>query len=321
MAIARPVVVIPGDDPPMIAGSRHLDRLRERADVVLYTTRPASDDEKIARAGEAEVILNSRGIVRWPGSVLRRLPRLRLISCCAIGYDCVEMAAAAELGITVTNVPGRTATMVAEHALALLLGAARRVAWMTSEIKQQRWPGMHLVALHGKRLGVIGTGNIGREMIRLGRAIGMEVVAWSFHPQPDHAQRLGFRYVELAELLATSDAISIHLALSDQTRGLIGRRAFEQMKPGTILVNTARGAIVDQAALVEALESEKLAGAGLDVFPTEPLAANDPLFRCSQVVLTSHAADQLPEAFDALAHGAVDNVLAFLAGQPTNVVR
>jgi D-3-phosphoglycerate dehydrogenase len=191
---------------------------------------------------------------------------------------------------------------------------------MTAQIKQGRWPGEHLISLHGKRLGVLGTGNIGCEMIRLGQAIGMEVVAWSFHPSQEKAARLGFRYVDRHELLATSDAISIHMKLSEQSRGWIDAAALAQMKPGALLVNTARGAIIDQAALVAALRSGHLGGVGLDVLESEPPAADDPLLACPQVVLTSHAADQLPEAFAALSGGAVDNILAFLDGRPQNVV-
>lgn len=316
----RPLVVIPGDDPPMIAGSPHLDRLRERAEVVLYDTRPANDEEKVERVREATVILNSRAIVRWPGSVLGQLPKLRLIACCAIGVDCIDREAARKKAIVVANVPGRTASIVAEHALAMLLGAARRLAYMTSEVKSGRWPGIRLILLSGKRLGVIGTGNIGCEMIRLARAIGMEVVAWSFHPSPEKADELSFRYVELAELLQTSDAISLHLKLTDESRHLIDASALAQMKPGALLVNTSRGAIVDQAALAAALQSGHVGGAALDVFETEPISAGDPILSCEQVVFSSHAADQLPEGFDALAAGAVDNVLAFLDGKPQNVV-
>lgn len=320
MASARPFVVVPGDDPPMIAGSPHLARLQEYAELALYSVRPIDDEEKFERVQGATVILNSRGIVRWPGPVLRKLPHLKLIACCAIGVDCVDLAAARELGITVTNVPGRTATIVAEHALALLLATARRLAWLTAELKQGRWPGTQLMSLAGKRLGVIGTGNIGCEMIRLARAIGMEVVAWSFHPSPEKAARLGFRYVEREELLATADAISVHLKLTDDSRGWLDAAAFAQMKSGVVLVNTARGAVVDQQALVAALQSGKLGGVGLDVYETEPLPGDSPLLTCEQVVLTPHAADQLPEAYDALSGGGVDNVLAFLAGRPLNVV-
>lgn len=320
MSHPRSLVVVPGDYPPMIAGSPHLARLRERVKVVVYDTRPATDEEKIDRARSATVILNSRGIVRWPGDVLRQLPNLKLISCCAIGVDCVDLSAARELGIVVTNVPGRTAAIVAEHTLALLLGASRRVAWMTAELKAGRWPGRHLISLNGKRLGVVGTGHIGCEVIRLAKAIGMEVVAWSFHPSAEKAARLGFRYVDREELLAASDAISLHLKLTDESRGWVDADAFARMKPGVVLVNTARGALVDEAALVDALRSGNLGAAGLDVYASEPLPADSPLLSCEQVVLTPHAADQLPEGYEALSGGGVDNVLAFLEGRPQNVV-
>lgn len=320
MSTSRPVVVVPGDDPPMIAGSPHLDRLRQRAEVVFYDSRPANDDVKVERARDATVILNTRGIVRWPGHVIRQLPNLRLISCCAIGVDCIDLPASRECGVTITNVPGRTATIVAEHALALLFAAARRLAWLTSEMKQGRWPGKYLTTLVGKRLGVVGTGHIGCEMIRLAKAIGMEVAAWSFHPDEAKAARLGFRYVDRDELYATSDAISVHLKLTPESRGLVDAAAFARMKPGVLLVNTARGAIIDTPALIAALRSDKIGGAGFDVYDIEPLPADHPLLSCQQVVLTPHAADQLPEAFDLLAAGGVDNVLAFLDGRPTNVV-
>lgn len=320
MTQPRPVIVVPGDFPRMIAGSPHLDRLRARAEVVVYDTRPADDAEKLERARDATVILNSRGIVRWPGHLLRQLPHLKLISCCAIGVDCVDLATARELGITVTNVPGRTAVIVAEHTLALLLSASRRLAWMTSEMKSGRWPGRHLISLVGKRLGVVGTGHIGCEVIRLARAVGMEVVAWSFHPSAEKAARLGFRYVDREELLTTSDALSLHLKLTEDSRNWLDAAAIARLKPGAVLVNTARGALIDEAALVAALNSGHVAAAGLDVYATEPLPADGPLLQCEQVTLTSHAADQLPEGYEALSGGGVDNVLAFLQGKPENVV-
>lgn len=304
----------------MIAGSRHLARLQLHADLTLYDTRPGDDDEKVARCLEATAILNSRGLVRWPGSVLRRLPNLRLISCCSIGVDCVDLVAARELGITIANVPGRTATIVAEHALALLFGIARRLAWSTNELKQGRWSALPLTLLQGKRLGVVGTGNTGCEMIRLARAMGMEVVAWSFHPSPEKSARLGFHYVERDELLATCDAVSLHLKLTDASRGWLDSASLARMKPGALLVNTSRGAVVDEVALVGALESGRLGGAGLDVFAVEPLPPDSPLTRCEQVVLTPHVADLMPEALELLSEGGVDNILAFLSGKPQNVI-
>lgn len=321
MTADRPLVVIPGDYPEVILHTPHLERLRrEPVEVAYYNTRPQNEEEKLERARDATVILNTRGIVRWPEQSLRALPKLKLIACCSIGVDCVDLKTARELGITICNVPGRTATIVAEHALALLLGAARRLAYMTSEMKSGRWPTRQLIYLSGRRLGVIGTGNIGCEMIRMARGLGMDVVAWSMNPDPAKAARLGFRYVDRDELFATSDAISLHLKLTDDSRGLVDRAALAKMKEGALLVNTARGAIVDHAALVDALNSGHLGGAALDVFETEPLAPDDPILKCEQVILTPHVADHMPEALDLLSGGAVDNVIAYLAGRPQNVV-
>jgi phosphoglycerate dehydrogenase-like enzyme len=316
----RPLIVIPGDEPVQLAGSPHLDRLREMAEVVLYDTRPADNAEKIRRMKDADVLINSRGSVKWPGEVLRELPQLKLISLCGIGADCIDLQTAQACGIIVSNIPGRTAGLVAEHALALLFGIARKLAQHTAELKAGQWIRRDLVYLRGKTLGVIGTGAIGREMIRLARAVGMEVIAWSFHPQQELAVQHEFRYVELDELLQLSDAISLHVKLTPESRGLIGRREFGLMKPDCLLVNTARGAIVDTEALVEALNRGHLGGAGLDVFETEPIPADHPLFRCEQVILTPHVADQTPEGMEILNGGAVDNVVAFLQGKPQNRV-
>jgi D-3-phosphoglycerate dehydrogenase len=318
--MARPLIVIPGDEPAQLAGSPHLERLREFGEVVLHTNRPRDNQEKIRRMQGAEVLINSRGSVLWPGEVLRALPDLRLISLCGIGSDCIDLVSAKECGIIVSNIPGKTAGLVSEHALALLFGVARKLAQHTAELKSGQWIRRDLVYLRGKTLGVIGTGAIGREMIRLAQAVGMNVIAWSFHPEPDLATERGFRYVPFNELLQVSDAISIHVKLTADSRGLIGRREFSLMKPGCLLVNTARGAIIDTDALVESLHSGHVGGAGLDVFETEPLPANHPLFDCEQVILTPHVADQTVEGMEILNGGAVENVVAYFRGQPQNMV-
>ena len=317
---SRPVIVIPGDDPPQIAGSPHLERLRHHGDVVLHDTRPRDVEEQVERARKATAILNSRGQVKWPGEALRRLPDLEMATVCGIGTDSIDLEAARELGIVVCNVPGRTAPVVAEHALALLLGVARRVAFQTAELRAGRWTRALGTSLAGKTLGVIGTGNIGCAMIRLARAVGMNVIAWSYHPSPEKSAELGFRYTDLERLLEESDAVSLHVQLTEESRHLIGERELSRMKPGSLLVNTARGEVVDTRALVAALESGHLGGAGLDVFAEEPLPPDHPLLRAEQVVLTPHAADQTPEGVDLLNDGCADNVIAYLEGSPTNVV-
>jgi D-3-phosphoglycerate dehydrogenase len=320
MPPANITIVIPGDQPPQLQGSPHLDRLRAYGEVVLYTDRPASAEEKVRRARDAVCLINSRGAVRWPADVLGQLPRLRTITVCGIGTDAIDLDAARRQGIVVCNIPGRTAPIVAEHALALMLATARSAWFLTNELKNGRWTRRDLVFLRGKTLGLVGAGPIAAETARLGRAIGMNVQAWTFHPSPERAEQLGVRFVSLDELLRTSEVVSIHVPLTDQSRGLIGERELARMKPGAILVNTARGAVVDTAALVAALHAGRLGGAGIDVYDLEPLPPNHPLLSCEQVVLTPHIADQTPEGMDLLNGGAVDNVIAFLEGRPQNRV-
>ena len=316
----RPTIVIPGDDPVQIAGSPHLDRLQNYGEIVLHRDRPRDDAEKLRRLADATVLINSRSAVKWPGLLLRQLSKLRFITVVGIGTDSIDLNAARERRIVVSNIPGRTADIVAEHALALTLAVARRLSFQTAELRAGRWTNLDMVYLGGKTLGVVGTGAIGSRMIELGRAIGMQVIAWSFRPSAERTERLGVEFVSLDELLGRSDVVSLHVKLTPQSRHLIGRREIGLMRPGAILVNTARGLIVDTDAMVDALMSGHLGGAGLDVYDAEPLPPNHPILRCNQVVLTPHNADQTPEGFDILNGGAVDNVIAFLKGRPQNVV-
>ena len=315
----RPTIVVPGDEPIQIQGSPHLDRLEPFGEVIVYPNRP-TEEQKIERVREAEVIINSRGAVTWRAEDLASLTRLRLIVVCAVGTDSIDLQAATEMGVAVSNQPGRTAGVVAEHIFGLMFAVAKRAAYQTIELKSGRWTRRENVFLQGKTLGVVGTGNIGSELARLAGAIGMEVVAWTFHPTAERARRLGVRYVELDELLATADVVSLNVALTDESRGMVGERQIGLMKPGALLVNGGRGALVDTDALVRALHSGHLGGAGLDVYETEPLPADDPILTCEQVVLTPHMADQTPEGTELLNEGAVDNVIAFLEGSPQNIV-
>lgn len=318
--MSRLRIVIPGDAPVMIGDSPHLDRLREVADVELHRDRPTSDEEMIARVEGADILLNSRGLLHWPRPLLDQIPTVKLIALCSIGTDCIDLSAARDLGMRVCNVPGRTASVVAEHAFCMLLGLSRKVSRMTELMRQGQWPHEICVSLEGKTLGIIGTGAIGCEMIRRARAFGMRVVAWSFNPDAEKARRLDFEYQDLDTVLRTSDAISVHVKLTEDSRGLLGAVELAKTRPGCLLVNTARGAVIDHAALVEALNNDHLGGAALDVFPTEPLPADDSLLGCEQLVLTPHIADQVPEGIDALTKGCVENVLSFMDGNIINAV-
>ncbi len=316
----RVQIVVPGDDPVQIAGSPSLERLAPYGEVTIHDSRPESGAEKIDRVGDAEIIINSRGVVTWREADLRALPKLKMIATCSIGTDMVDLEVARDLGIVVSNQPGRTAPAVAEHMFALMFAVAKRAAFQTAELKAGRWTRKDNVTLQGKVLGVVGTGAIGAEMARLGRAIGMEVIAWTFNPSDGRAQNLGLRFVELDALLRGADVVSLHVKLTGDTRALLGARELALMKDRAILLNGARGDVVDMAALHGALMAGRFTGAGLDVFPDEPLPPDAPILQCEQVVLTPHAADSTPEAVELLNQGAVDNVIAFLEGRPQNNV-
>ena len=312
--------VVPGDEPPQIQGSPHLDQLEPYGDVALHLDRPASMDEQIERARGAHVIINTRGAVKWPADALRALPDLRMIATCSIGVDMIDIRAAKELGIVVSNQPGRTAPVVAEHVIGLMFAAAKRAAFQTAELKAGRWTLMQNLTLQGKTLGIVGTGNVGREVARIANALGMRCIAWTFNPSPQRAQQLGVQFVPLDQLLQESDVVSLHVRLSPDSRRIIGRRELALMKPNAILVNAGRGELVDTDALVQALHDGNLAGAALDVFDQEPIPPDHPILACDQVVLTPHIADQTPEGVELLNEGAVSNVIAFLQGRPENVV-
>ena len=313
-------IVVPGDLPPQIQGSPHLERLKSYGDVVLYTDRPETPEEKIHRAEDADILINSRGIVKWPAEILRQLPKLKLISLCSIGTDMIALDEAKEQGITVCNQPGRTAPVVAEHGFGLMFALAKRAAFLTSSMKAGGWPRMDNVYLQGKTLGIVGTGHIGAEMARLGRAIGMDVIAWTYNPSEARAETLGVRFVSLDELLQTSDVVSLHVRLTEESHHLIGIRELGLMKQGALLINVARGGVIDTGALIDALNSGHLGGAAIDVYDEEPLPTNHPLLECEQVILTPHCADMTPEGVELLNEGAVDNIIAFLEGAPQNVV-
>ena len=307
-------IVIPGDDPPQIAGSAELERLSRWGNVEVYSERPASDAEKLERVRDADVILNSRSAVTWRDAEMRALPRLRMLATCSVGTDAIDLDAARELGIVVSNQPGVNAPFVAEHMFGLMFAVAKQAAVQTAALKAGRWLLPVNAMLQGKCLGIIGTGAIGAEMARLGRAIGMEVIAWTFNPTEQRAESLGVRFVPLEKLLETADVVSLHVRLSDETRGLIGAGELARMKSSAILLNGARGPVVDNQALVESLDQGRLFGAGIDVFDTEPAPADDPVLHCERVVLTPHAADQTPEAVAATNRAAVDNIIDFLEG-------
>ena len=315
------LLVIPDDEPPVLAGT-HLEgrarALAERSE--WHVNRPSSNADTISRIRDADTVINIRSSVQFPREVLEACPNLKLLSVWGTGVDHVDLEAAGELGITVSNTPGYGAPYVSEHALTLALAVSRQVVLNDRRIRAGGWTAGFIDELYGKTLGVVGAGAIGRRMIQLGQGIGMNVVAWTFNPTPERAAEYGVEFLELEELLRRSDVVSLHVALTPESEGLIGKEQLALMKLTAILVNAARGAVVDEAALVEALTDGKIAGAGLDVFETEPLPPGHPLTKLDNVVLSPHAGGM---AYNGTMRGlemSVENLEAFAAGSPVNVV-
>ncbi|HYM13728.1 MAG TPA: D-2-hydroxyacid dehydrogenase family protein [Bryobacterales bacterium] len=316
----NPKIVIPDDYPPVMAPSEAYKKLTARTPVEYYGTLPGGEDALIERMADAEIAINIRSSCQFTDNVFARCPRLKLVSIWGTGTDNIDLGAAARRGVTVTNTPGVSAISIAEHCLALLLAVARSIPRVDAEVRQGQWPRGGSSQMHGKTLGVIGLGAIGRQFARLGTGIGMKVIAWTMHPNAALARELGAELVERDELLRSSDVVSLHLRLSPETRGWLGRRELALLKPAAIFINTARGAIVDEAALIEALRERRIAAAGIDVYETEPLPPGHPMTKLDNVVLTPHSAGVTPEALEAGLALSVENIWNFLAGQPTNVV-
>ena len=314
------LIVVPDDNPPVLAGTPALERLRTIGEVRLYDSDATDPKTLIDRLREADVALNIRGRTLFTAEALRACPKLKLISIWGTGTDNVDLPAAAARGVTVTNTPGANAIAVAEHTLALMLAVAKQLVPADQAMRLGGWPRNLVPQLRGKRLGLVGTGLIGREVAAMAKGLGMEVVAWTFHPSVRLADSLGLRYVELDELLETSDIVSLHLRATPETRHFLNRARLAMLKPGAILVNTARGALIDEAALVECLQEKRIACAGLDVFEAEPLPAGHPLLGLPNVLLTPHAAGMTPEVIQNGLAMAVENIENFQKGSPAHVV-
>ena len=308
------LIVIPDDEPSVMAPSAAFQKLSTH-DVRVYSSRPADAADLAARIRDAEIVINIRATTRFSREVLNSCPKLRMISIWGTGTDHVEVDAARARNIRVTNTPGVAAVAVAEHTISLIMAAAKQTVTVDSQVREGKWPRALVTQLRGKTLGLIGTGAIGREVARLGKGIGMEIIAWTFHPIGDIAE-----WVPFQEIFRRSDVVSVHVRQSPQTEGMIRREHFDLMKPTAIFVNTARGAIVREADLIDALAKHHIAGAALDVFETEPLPFRSPLFSLKNVVLSPHSAGITPETTEAGLALAIENVFQWLAGKPQNVV-
>jgi D-3-phosphoglycerate dehydrogenase len=315
------LIVVPDDFPNYLTGTPAEARLRALGDVTLYNRdAPRDAEDLIRRCADAEIVYNVYAKSRFTDTVLAALKRLRLISRPGTGVDGVDLDTCRRRGIAVANLRGNDADEIAEHAIALMLNALRRIPEMDRALRAGRWSMERIRGARGLTLGVVGMGAIGSRTAVLGRALSMDVLAWSFGPDEGRAARAGATAVDLDELLRRSDVVSLHLRVSANTCGLIDSRRFGLMKHDAVLVNTARAELVDRDALIYALSERRIAAAGLDVFHTEPLTPDDPLLKLSNVVLTPHGGSNIDHVVERGLMTAVANIENFLRGQPTNLV-
>jgi len=314
-------IAVPDDFPSVFEGTPAHERAKKLGELRLHTTRGADDEaELIRRIDRARVAINIRAHARFTEGVFAACRNLKMVSIWGTGTDNVDLDAAGRHGVTVTNTPGVNAFAVAEHTLALMLAAARRIPRIERDMREGQWPRELLTQLLGKTVGVFGVGTIGTRVVALTRAIGMEPLAWSLRGDPARIAEVGARPASKEDILKEADVVTLHLRLVPETRGFLGRRELALMKRTALLVNTARGALVEREALLDALAQGKIAGAALDVFHDEPLKSGDPLLGRDNVVLSPHNAGQTAEVIRDGLLRAVTNVENFLVGRPTDVV-
>lgn len=310
---------------PRVFVSRHLpggglERLARVAEVEVWPEEdPPPADALRAAAARADGLLTLL-TDRVDAALLDAAPSLRIVSNLAVGYDNVDVAAATARRVLVTNTPGVLTETVADLTFALILAFCRRLAEGERVVREGRWPPWRPTFLlgrdvHGAILGIIGLGAIGQAVARRARGFEMRVLYWSRHRKPEAETALGAEWAPLDDLLRRADIVSLHIALTPETRSLIGQRELRLMKPDALLVNTARGAVVDQEALTRALAERRIGGAALDVFEVEPLPPDDPLLALDNVLVTPHVGSATVETRVKMADLAVDNLLAFFRGQ------
>ncbi len=297
-----------------------LERLREVADVDVWPEdEPPSHEELTRRVADIDALLT---MLTDPidAAVLDAGRRLRIVAQMAVGIDNVDVAAATERGILVTNTPGVLTEATADLAFGLLLAAARRIVEGDRLTRTGGWKSWHPSFLlgqevHGATLGIVGFGKIGQAMARRARGFEMRILYHSRTRQPEAEATLGAEFAALERLLGESDFVSLHVPLTPETRGLIGERELALMKPTAMLVNTARGAVVDQRALYVALKERRIAAAGLDVAEIEPIPLGDPLLTLANVVITPHIGSAGVATRRKMAEMAVESVMQALRGE------
>ena len=293
------------------------EQFGDQVELTVFSDHLAEEDAVAQRLAGFDVVVIMRERTPFPASLLARLPRLKLLVTTGARNASIDLAAAKERGVTVCGTASNSAPP-AELTWALILGLARHLVPEATALRN-RGPWQHTIGtdLHGATLGLLGLGKIGAQVARVGAAFGMEVLAWSQNLTAERAEAAGARLAPSKEaLLAQSDVVSIHLVLSDRTRGLLGAPELAVMKASASLINTSRAGIVDQGALLAALQQGRIAGAGLDVFAEEPLSADSPFRDLPNVLATPHLGYVTELNYRTFFPQVVEDIAAFLAGAP-----
>lgn len=311
---------------PLFLDTEDADRaaVLERFPDARFADADLQGDALVSACRDAEIV-SCFITTSFPRSVLEKLPALKLLCTRSVGYDHIDLAACREKGVTVCNVPDYGSHVIAEHVFALLLSAVRHVREGMDRVRGGSFDyrGLRGMALQGKTMGLLGTGKIGRAVARIARGFGMDILGSDPYPSPVFEAELGGRYVPVDELLERSDVLSLHMPASDATRHFLDRRAFARMKRGAVLVNTARGALVDSQALLEALDAGVIAYALLDVLEHEhDLTKDEALIRHPRVIVTPHIAFYADDSMRSMYADSLRSIAQWMAGEePEHSVR
>jgi phosphoglycerate dehydrogenase-like enzyme len=279
----------------------------------------ADTDDLVTRLSDSEVVVAMRERTAFPASTLERLPKLKLLITTGMHNASIDVAAAQRLGIVVSGTGGAGNAMP-ELTIGMILAITRHLAEEDAAVRRGEWQHTVGVGLAGRTLGVVGLGRLGIPVAKLAQAFGMRVIAWSSNLTAERAAEHGVVAVSRHELFATADVVTIHMPLSDRSRGLIGADDLAQMKPTAYLVNNSRGPIVDEAALIAALRTRRIAGAALDVYDVEPLPVDHILRTLPNTLLLPHIGYVTTDAYEVFYADAVDDIVAYLAGDPVRVL-
>jgi phosphoglycerate dehydrogenase-like enzyme len=295
------------------------DRVPDEWEKVALCQHVADPDELVEALAGAEIVVAMRERTQFPAATLDRLPDLKLLITTGMGNVAIDIAAAQRNGVVVCGTGGH-GPATAELSWALIFGLARKIPAEDANMRRGGWQTTIGTDLAGATLGLFGLGNLGKRMVPVAQALGMDVIAWSTNLDPEVARAAGAEPVSKDELFERSDFVSVHYKLSERSRGLIGAGELALMKPSAYLVNTSRGPIVDTDALVEALEAGTIAGAGIDVYDTEPPAADHPLRSAPHTIITPHLGYVTEDTYTVFFGDAVEDVLAWLAGEHVRVL-